>query len=292
MPLQTKQDINQINQDVQRALSEDLGVLEQDALIGSLHEQDLHLHLIDKSSWACARIITRERCIFCAQAWAESTFKYLSPEVSINWHVSDGEAVEKDATICEIKGPAGVLLTGERTALNFLQLACGVATKVHNFKQQLPPDVLLRDTRKTLPGLRALQKYAVLMGGGSNHRFGLYDAYLLKENHLMAAGGIKNAVLQARSKQPKLPIQVEVENLTELQQAIDAEVDSVLLDNFSNDDLIKAVAINQGRIFLEASGNITERNMVEIAKTGINAISLGTLTKDIQSIDFSMRFFG
>ncbi|MEH2921676.1 carboxylating nicotinate-nucleotide diphosphorylase [Samsonia erythrinae] len=269
---------------VQLALREDLG--------GSIDiNQDITARLLPDNSTASARIITREAGIFCGQRWVEEVFFQLGNHVSIVWQVADGDAITPNQTLCELTGPAKQLLTGERTALNFLQTLSGVATEVSRYVTVLQGTrTRLLDTRKTLPGLRTALKYAVSCGGGTNHRLGLSDAFLIKENHIIAAGSIKNAVEKAQSLRRDVPVEVEVESLEELRQALDADADIIMLDNFSLDNIRKAVDITQGRALLEISGNVTLDTLRAYAETGVDYISVGALTKHVQALDLSMRF--
>jgi nicotinate-nucleotide pyrophosphorylase (carboxylating) len=223
--------------------------------------------------------------------WFERVFKQLDASISLSWKAQDGDRVKANTVICELHGPARALLTGERTAMNFLQTLSGTATLSSIYSDAvagLPVKIL--DTRKTLPGWRVAQKFAVKCGGCFNHRVGLYDGILIKENHIMAAGSISNAINQAKALSAGVPIEVEVENFSELEQALASGVDIIMLDNFGIDDLKQAVAINQGRAELEASGNITLNNIRRVAETGVDRISVGALTKDIKAVDLSLRF--
>ncbi|MEE4661710.1 MAG: carboxylating nicotinate-nucleotide diphosphorylase [Halieaceae bacterium] len=269
---------NAVIEDVKTALAEDIG------------SGDITAALIPASARARARVITREAGIVCGRDWVNEVFRQLDPDVTLYWQVRDGEAVHPDRLLFELEGSARSLLTGERTALNFLQLLSGVATRCHDYARLVSDlEVKLLDTRKTLPGLRLAQKYAATCGGCYNHRLGLYDAFLIKENHIEACGGIAGAVDTARRHAPDKPIEVEVENLDELAQALAAGAHRIMLDNFSFEDLRKAVATTAGRAELEASGGITTETLREVAKTGVDFISLGTLTKDIKALDLSMR---
>lgn len=268
---------------VASALDEDLGFL-------PLSQGDITASLIPASQQASATIITREDCVICGTAFADEVFRQLGAEVSLNWQVQDGDKVCANTLLCNLSGPARILLTGERTALNFLQLLSATATTTAHYVQFLKgTNTRLLDTRKTIPGLRFAQKYAVTVGGGKNHRIGLFDAFLIKENHIAAAGSIANAVATARQNFPGKPVEVETENLTELQQALDAGADIIMLDNFSLADIQRSVAINQGKAKLEVSGNITSERLTELASTGVDYISSGALTKHVQAIDLSMR---
>lgn len=263
---------------VERALAEDVG------------NGDITAQLIPAEETATAEVITREDCVLCGQAWVDEVFRQLDPGVTVTWHAADGDRAVANTVLCSLTGSARSLLTGERTALNFLQLLSGTATTCRRYADLVAgTGVKLLDTRKTIPGLRAAQKYAVRCGGCYNHRMGLFDAYLVKENHIAACGGIGNAVRAARQHMPGKAVEVEVENLQDLQAALSAEADTIMLDNFSVDALRQAVEITAGRSTLEASGGITDRNLLSISCSGVDYISLGTLTKNLQSIDLSLR---
>ena len=268
---------------VAAALAEDLGFL-------PLAQGDITASLIPPQQHASATIITREDCVVCGTAFADEVFRQLGGEVTLNWQVSDGDRVSANTVLCTLTGPARLLLTGERTALNFLQLLSATATTTAHYVQFLQgSNTRLLDTRKTIPGLRFAQKYAVTVGGGKNHRIGLYDAFLIKENHIAAAGSIVHAVAAARQNFPGKPVEVETENLDELKQALAAGADIIMLDNFSLADIKQAVLINNGKARLEVSGNITSDRLTELAATGVDYISSGALTKHVQAIDLSMR---
>ncbi len=273
----------EIKRAVAAALAEDLG-------FQSPEQGDITASLIPAEQQATATIITREDCVLCGTAWADEVFHQLGGIVTISWQAKDGDKLQAGATLCNLRGPARTLLTGERTALNFLQLLSGTATVTAHYVSFLDGSATrLLDTRKTLPGLRFAQKYAVSCGNGKNHRIGLFDAFLIKENHIAAAGSIAAAVSQARLNFPGKPVEVETENLDELQQALAAQADIIMLDNFTVEDIYAAVSINQGRARLEVSGNITSERLAELAKTGVDYISSGALTKHVQAIDLSMR---
>lgn len=275
---------NDIIRSVRDALNEDLGG--KDWANG-----DITAQLIPAENQASARIITREDCIFVGFDWVEETFRQLDEKVEITWHVKDGDKVPTNGTLFELKGSARSLLTGERTALNFVQLLSGIATACAEYSSLIADSNLkILDTRKTLPGLRTAQKYATTLGDCYNHRIGLFDAFLIKENHIAACGGIEPAIEAARKLAPEKPVEVEVESLQELEQALNAKADIVMLDNFSFEDMHKAVEINEGRAKLEASGNVSEQTLPEIAKTGVDYTSIGALTKHCKAIDLSMRF--
>lgn len=269
--------------DVQLALSEDLG--------GTIQvEADITAMLIAADTQAEARVITREAGIFCGRAWVDEVFRQLDDRLVITWHVADGDPIEAEQVLFELAGNARALLTGERTALNFVQSLSGTATATAQAVAHLAgSQTKLLDTRKTIPGMRLSQKYAVRCGGGQNHRMGLYDAYLIKENHIMACGGIAAAIQQARILQPSRWVEVEVENLDELQQAIVAGSDIIMLDNFSDDDIRTAVKLAHGKAKIEVSGNITADRLSHYASMQVDFISSGALTKHVQAIDLSMR---
>lgn len=274
----------EITRAVKETLREDLG--------GSLDATtDITASLIPATANNTATIITREHGIFCGQAWAEEVFKQLGGEVSITWHVQDGDSVEPNQTLCTLEGPARILLTGERNAMNFIQTLSGCATVVAKYAKQLEgTNCKLLDTRKTIPGLRSALKYAVACGGGFNHRIGVFDAYLIKENHIIACGGIAKAISTAKELNPNKPVEVETESLEELKEAIEAGADIIMLDNFSTDMMREAVKINQGQADLENSGNVTLETIREFALTGVDYISVGALTKHLKAMDLSMRF--
>ena len=279
----------QLAEQVSLALQEDIG------------DGDVTASLIPVTKTITADLFCRENATLCGQDWFNLAFKQLDPAIKISWQAKDGDAIKPDQIVCTLTGSAQTILTGERTAINFLQTLSGTATQTRIFVDMVnDTDTQILDTRKTIPGLRLAQKYAVNCGGGSNHRIGLYDMILIKENHIGAAGSIKEAVKQARLKmlQHELPIGVEVETLDELHQALDAGVKRVLLDNMSNDTLIEAVKINQQfskdnnteAAKLEASGNVSLQTINGIAKTGVDYISVGALTKHLTAVDFSLRF--
>ncbi|ERJ18948.1 Nicotinate-nucleotide pyrophosphorylase carboxylating protein [Salinisphaera shabanensis E1L3A] len=270
---------------VERALAEDIG------------DGDRNAALVDETLQASARVVVRENAILSGAPWFERSFKALDERVQIEWLSNDGERIRSNTTVCEIRGPVRALLTGERTALNFLQLLSGVATSTFEFVERVKgTNTQIIDTRKTLPGLRSAQRYAVRCGGGMNHRFGLFDAILIKENHIMAAGSIETAVSRARDSAAGQFVQVEIETLEELEQALEAGCDGVLLDNLASHVLARAVNMADAHrrrfrrdIVIEASGDINLRNVREIADTGVDRISIGGLTKHLRATDFSMR---
>ncbi|PPA29370.1 nicotinate-nucleotide diphosphorylase [Aeromonas jandaei] len=279
-----------VSRAVRAALLEDLG----DALT-TLDQPDasadITAQLIPADRMASARVITREAGVFCGQPWVDEVFVQLGGEVKVEWKVQDGEVISPNQELFRLHGPARLLLTGERNALNFVQTLSGVATLTARYVAELEEtDCRLLDTRKTIPGLRTAQKYAVTCGGGKNHRIGLYDAYLIKENHILACGGIAEAINEASHLNPGKPVEVEVESLAELEQALAANADIVMLDNFDIAMMREAVAINQGRAKLEVSGNVTLDTLAEFAATGVDFISVGALTKHVRALDLSMRF--
>jgi nicotinate-nucleotide pyrophosphorylase (carboxylating) len=275
---------NDVPATVAQALSEDLG--------GTVDaERDITAQLLPADKQAKATVITREPGVFCGRRWLEEVFIQLGGQVKIEWLVEDGDKLVPNQPLCHLSGSARILLTGERTALNFVQTLSGVATAVSRYVALLQgTQTRLLDTRKTLPGLRTALKYAVLCGGGSNHRLGLSDAFLIKENHIIASGSIKNAVEKAFWLHADVPVEVEVESLDELQQALDAGADIVMLDNFSVEMMRDSVALAQGRTQLEVSGNVTDQTLREFAETGVDYISVGALTKHVTALDLSMRF--
>ncbi|MEZ6974769.1 MULTISPECIES: carboxylating nicotinate-nucleotide diphosphorylase [Aeromonas] len=283
-----------LQQDIRRAvraaLLEDLG----DALTALDQPDasaDITAQLIPADRISTARVITREAGVFCGQPWVDEVFTQLGGDVQVEWLVQDGEVLTPNQELFRLHGPARTLLTGERNALNFVQTLSGVATLTARYVAELAgTDCRLLDTRKTLPGLRSAQKYAVTCGGGKNHRIGLYDAYLIKENHILACGGIAQAIAEARRLNPGKPVEVEVESLAELAQALAALADIVMLDNFDVPMMREAVALNQGRAKLEVSGNVTLDTLAEYAATGVDFISVGALTKHVRALDLSMRF--
>jgi len=272
-----------IKNSVTLALNEDLGY--QSADLG-----DITASLIAADTSAEATIISREMAVFCGKAWAEEVFKQLGGEVAIHWLVDDGDIIAPNEVLCEMSGPAKILLTGERVALNFIQLLSGTATVVKQYVDHIEgTNTRLLDTRKTVPGLRTAQKYAVTCGGGANHRIGLFDAYLIKENHIMACGGIEQAIIKARKLHSDKLVEVEVESLDELSQALAAGSDIVMLDNFDIEMMRQAVELTKGQAKLEVSGNVTLATIGDFARTGIDYISVGALTKHVIATDLSMR---
>lgn len=263
---------------VRAALAEDIG------------SGDITAALIAPDARASGRVITREDGVLCGQPWVDAVFAQLDTQVQIAWQHRDGANISAGDTLFSFEGPARSLLTGERCALNFLQLLSGTATICRRYAERVSATrVRLLDTRKTVPGLRDAQKYAVRCGGCHNHRIGLYDAFLIKENHIAACGGINLAVAAARRLAPGKPVEVEVENVAELEEALAAACDRIMLDNFSLEQIAAAVALVDGRVELEASGNVTEQTLLAIAQTGVDFISIGALTKDCRALDLSMR---
>lgn len=261
------------------------------ALLEDIGQHDLTADLIPENAQATATLITRDDATLCGQDWFSAVFAQINSTINIQWHATDGDTLPANTTICTLTGSARSLLTGERTAMNFLQTLSATATLTSQYAAAvagLPVKVL--DTRKTLPGWRIAQKYAVRCGGGFNHRFGLYDGILIKENHINAAGSIAAAVTQAKTLHPTVEVEVEVENIAELEQALAAKADIILLDNFDTQHLKQAVSLNQGQAQLEASGGVNLMTIREIAETGVDRISVGALTKDIKAVDLSLRF--
>lgn len=279
MPNLKLADLNaEIEANVRRALTEDVG------------SGDITAQLIPEERLAHATIITREAAVLAGTAWVDAVFRQIDPRVAVHWQVADGDKVQPNQPLFHLEGPARALLSGERSALNFLQCLSGVATRVAHYVELVQgTQVKLLDTRKTLPGLRLAQKYAVTCGGGHNHRIGLYDAFLIKENHIAACGGIAEAITAAHRIAPGKPVEIEVESLDELNQALAAGADIVMLDELSLDDMRTAVTLTAGRAKLEASGGINDTTLRTIAETGVDYISIGTLTKDVRAVDLSMR---
>jgi nicotinate-nucleotide pyrophosphorylase (carboxylating) len=268
----------EITETVARALAEDVG------------PGDLSAALIAAETQATAHVISRQPAIVCGLQCFDEVFRQLDENVIVNWQIQDGHPVTAGMTLCHLHGPARALLTGERTALNFLQMLSATATMARRFVEAVKGTrARILDTRKTIPGLRTAQKYAVTRGGASNHRKGLFDAILIKENHIAAAGSLEGVVGAARERYPNINIEVEVENIAQLEQALAAGADTILLDNFALDDLKAAVALTSCRARLEASGGVTLQNVRAIAETGVDYISIGGITKDITAVDLSMR---
>ena len=273
-----------IEANVAQALAEDLG---------GTPGRDVTAELIPKDTQAKAEVISREAAVLCGQPWVEQVFYQLDPNVKLHWFKSEGETIKENEIFLSLEGNARSLLTGERSALNFLQTLSATATLTAEYVNHLKgTQCQLLDTRKTLPGLRLAQKYAVKVGGGINHRLGLYDAFLIKENHIATCGGITAAINKARQLAPHLKLEIEVENLNELDEALAAKADVIMLDNFSTHDLIKAVELRNktcSEILLEASGNLTIVQLKSVAQTGVDFISTGALTKNVTAIDLSLR---
>ncbi|MGD8108100.1 carboxylating nicotinate-nucleotide diphosphorylase [Pantoea sp. FN0302] len=269
---------------VEQALREDLG--------GEINaDNDITASLLPTDKQAQATVITREAGVFCGKRWVEEVFIQLGNQAQLTWHVADGDTIEPEQKLFDVAGPARLLLTAERTALNFVQTLSGTASEVKRYVTLLEgTQTRLLDTRKTLPGLRTALKYAVLCGGGENHRLGLSDAFLIKENHIIASGSIRQAVEKALWLHPDVPVEVEVETLDELAQALAAGADIVMLDNFTVEQMREAVNINQRRALLEVSGNVTDQTLRLFAETGVDYISVGALTKHVRALDLSMRF--
>jgi nicotinate-nucleotide pyrophosphorylase (carboxylating) len=266
--------------EIRLALNEDVG------------SGDLSAGLIPENKTAQASIICRDNAVMCGQAWLNEVFHQLDNTIKVEWHCNEGDEISSNSLICKLTGNARNLLTGERTALNFLQTLMGTATVTRRYIQELKTHGMtkLLDTRKTLPGLRLAQKYAVRVGGGVNHRIGLFDAILIKENHIMAAGSLEEAVHTAKAQHPNVFIEVEVETLSELRTALTLPVNRIMLDNFSLADVRQAVLITKGKIPLEASGNVNFENLFQLGQTGVDFISTGAITKHLHAIDLSMRF--
>ncbi|WP_122662860.1 carboxylating nicotinate-nucleotide diphosphorylase [Pseudomonas viridiflava] len=268
----------EIEANVRRALLEDVG------------SGDITAQLIPAERLAKATVISRDVAVIAGTAWVDAVFRQLDPRVAVHWQVVDGEQVQPNQALFHLEGPARSLLTGERSALNFLQMLSGVATKARHYADMVAnTQVKLLDTRKTLPGLRFAQKYAVTCGGCHNHRIGLFDAFLIKENHIAACGGIAEAIAAAHKIAPGKPVEIEVESLDELREALDAGADIVMLDELSLDDMREAVRLNAGKAKLEASGGINDDTLLVIAETGVDYISIGAMTKDVKAVDLSMR---
>lgn len=281
--------VQEISTMCQLALAEDLAVLADcDA-----SDSDISAELIDSEMKAKATLITRESGLFCGKSWVNKIYQLLGDETEIDWLIADGEKMTSNQVLCQLEGNARKLLTGERSAMNFVQMLSATATLTHQYVRKMnSSNCQLLDTRKTIPGMRFGQKYAVQCGGGTNHRIGLSDAFLIKENHIMACGGIREALTRAKQMHPNKLLEIEVENLDELQQAIDGQAQVIMLDNFDLDRLVKAVAIreqSQSKTKLEASGNVNLETIADIASSGIDFISVGALTKDVKAIDLSMR---
>lgn len=274
-----------IEANVSAALREDIG------------PGDVSAALIPESTQVSGKVVARERCVLCGTPWFDAVFRQLSPEVKIEWHFAEGDTILPQSTLCTISGPARAILSGERVALNFLQMLSAVAFQTRRYVERVKGTrAKILDTRKTIPGLRVAQKYALVIGGGQPHRLGLFDAVMIKENHIAALGGIAEAAKRSRETQPDLQLIVETENLTQVEDALDAGADVILLDNFGTHLLARAVAMgteykryNKGHSLFEASGSISLENVREVADTGVDRISIGGLTKNIKAIDLSLR---
>lgn len=268
-----------LEQTVAAALAEDLG------------SGDITAELVPATQRVQARLICREAAVLCGRPWADEVFRQIDSDIQLEWHVGEGEALSDGCVVFTLQGPAPAVLSAERTALNFLQTLSGTATLASEYAALVKNTGLrILDTRKTIPGLRLAQKYAVLTGGCHNHRIGLYDAYLIKENHIAAAGGIANVIRTARQLHADRPVEIEVETIAQLQLALDAGADIVMLDNFSLEQLREAVALTAGRTILEASGGYAREDLAAVAATGVDCISIGALTKHLRATDFSLRF--
>lgn len=269
----------------------DLEATVANALREDIGSGDLTAQLVAADTAATARVICREDAVICGRPWVDAVFRQIDPAITVDWNVAEGGAVTSAATVFVARGKARSLLTAERCALNFLQTLSAVATEARHYATLVGhTDVQILDTRKTIPGLRLAQKYAVHCGGCHNHRIGLYDAYLIKENHIRACGGITGAVNTARALAPDRKIEVEVQTLAEMEEALSARADIVMLDNFTIDLIREAVLQNRGRAKLEASGGFTHEGLVKVAETGVDYISIGALTKHVRAVDFSMLF--
>ena len=272
-------------------LEKDIQITVTNALNEDIGAGDITAQLIPAENEATARIISRQTAVVCGTDWVNEVFRQVDPELTLDWQVKDGDLVERDQVLFTVTGSARNMLTAERTALNFLQTLSGTATTSYNYSQKVAgTGVKLLDTRKTIPGLRTAQKYAVTCGGCFNHRIGLYDAFLIKENHIMGCGGIEAAIQTAQSNEPGKPVEIEVETFEELQAALIAGADIIMLDNFTLEEMREAVEMVAGKAKLEASGNITDATLRPIAETGVDYISIGALTKHCQAVDLSMRF--
>jgi nicotinate-nucleotide pyrophosphorylase (carboxylating) len=277
------------------ALPPDIATVVSRALAEDLGGGDLTAELIARSAQAVARVVVREAATLCGSAWFDETFRQIDPRATILWHAADGDTIAAETIVCEVRGPARSIVTGERTALNFLQTLSGTAPTTRTYADLLAgTKTRILDTRKTLPGLRLAQKYAVRCGGGENHRVGLFDAVLIKENHIAAVGSVTAAVATARRQSPNVMIEVEVETLTQLREALATDADRIMLDDFSLDDLRTAVGLRDTHAGkhqeLEASGSVDAARLKAVAATGVDFISIGAITKHVRATDFSMRF--
>jgi nicotinate-nucleotide pyrophosphorylase (carboxylating) len=276
-------------------LPPDIATVVSRAIAEDLRDGDLTAELIAAGTLAVARVVAREPATLCGRAWFDETFRQLDPRVSVEWRAADGTSITADAVVCELRGPAHSIVTGERTALNLLQTLSGTATATRALVEIVAGTrTRILDTRKTLPGLRLAQKYAVRCGGGENHRIGLFDAVLIKENHIAAVGSVSAAVATARRQSPNVMIEVEVESLTQLREALATDADRIMLDDFTLDDLRAAVSMRDAhgvkRQDLEASGSVNAATLRAVAETGVDFVSIGAITKHVRAIDFSMRF--
>jgi nicotinate-nucleotide pyrophosphorylase (carboxylating) len=277
------------------AVPADVPTVVSRAIAEDLRDGDLTAELIDRYTPAVARVVAREPATLCGRAWFDETFRQLDPRVAVSWRAADGAQVASDAIVCELRGPARSIVTGERTALNFLQTLSGTATATRALADIVAGTrTRILDTRKTIPGLRLAQKYAVRCGGGENHRIGLFDAVLIKENHVAAVGSVSGAVARARQQSPNVMIEVEVESLDQLREALATDADRIMLDDFSLDDMRTGVALRDAhggkRQELEASGSVNAATLRAVAETGVDFISIGAITKHVRATDFSMRF--
>jgi nicotinate-nucleotide pyrophosphorylase (carboxylating) len=284
-----------VTTDLDQALIDDMTRVVAQALAEDLGSGDLTAALISENARSHARVVTREAAVLCGAPWFDEVFRQLDADIDVRWHRFDGDSIEAGTIVCELNGPSRPILSGERTALNLLQMLSGTATATRAYTSAITgTQAHILDTRKTVPGLRLAQKYAVRCGGGTNHRIGLYDAVLIKENHIAAAGGISAAVEATAARAESVMIEIEVESLDQLDDALTTAADRLLLDNFSIDDLARAVerrnASRNASIELEASGNITLANIREVAETGVDYISVGAITKNVTATDYSMRF--
>ena len=276
-------------------LPPDIATVVSRAIAEDLRDGDLTAELIAAGTLAVARVVAREPATLCGRAWFDETFRQLDPRVSVEWRAADGTSITADAVVCELRGPAHSIVTGERTALNFLQTLSGTATATRALVEIVAGTrTRILDTRKTLPGLRLAQKYAVRCGGGENHRIGLFDAVLIKENHIAAVGSVSAAVATARRQSPNVMIEVEVESLTQLREALATDANRIMLDDFTLDDLRAAISMRDAhgikRQDLEASGSVNAATLRAVAETGVDFVSIGAITKHVRAIDFSMRF--
>lgn len=276
-------------------LPADISTVVSRAIAEDLRDGDLTAELIDRYAPAVSRVIAREPATFCGRAWFDETFRQLDPRVSVSWSAADGSRINADMVVCELRGPARSIVTGERTALNFLQTLSGTATATRTLADIVAGTrTRILDTRKTIPGLRLAQKYAVRCGGGDNHRIGLFDAVLIKENHVAAVGSVSAAVARARQQSPNVMIEVEVESLEQLREALATDADRIMLDDFSLDDMRAGVALRDARSGkrqeLEASGSVDAATLRAVAETGVDFVSIGAITKHVRAIDLSMRF--